>query len=48
MIRKIFELLFGRVYLRVQFIEISVVELSGDRFVDKADHSILPERRIFI
>ena len=45
---EIFELLFGRVDLRVQFIEVLGVELSRDGFVDVLDHRIIPEPYIFI
>jgi hypothetical protein len=48
MLREVFELPFGRVNLRVQFVEVSFVELPRDGFVDVVDHRVLPERRIFL
>jgi hypothetical protein len=37
------ELVFGRIDLRVQFVEVSFVELSGNGFVDVSGHGVLPE-----
>ena len=48
MIREVFELLFGRISLRVQFLEVLVVELSRDGFVDILDHRVIPEPRVFL
>ena len=46
--RKLFELPFGQIIFRVQFIEVSFVEASGDRFVDIFDRSVIPEIGIFL
>ena len=48
MIREVFELLFGRINLRVQFLEVLVVELSRDGFVDILGHRVIPEPRVFL
>jgi len=40
---EVLELLFGHSIRRVQFIEVSFVELSRDRFVDIGDRSVIPE-----
>ena len=48
MIREVLELLFGRTNLRVQFLEVLVVELSRDGFVDILGHGVIPEPRIFL
>ena len=45
---EVFELLFGRSICRVQFVEVSFVELSRDRFVDIGDRSVIPESDIFL
>ena len=45
---EIFELLFGRAIFRVQFIEVSFVELSRDRLVDMGDRGVAPEFCIFL
>ena len=45
---EVFELLFGGIDLRVQFIEVLLVELSRDRFVDIGDRSVVPEFGIFL
>ena len=46
--REVFELLFGRVGLRIQFLEVSTVEPPADGFVDICDHRVIPELRIFL
>jgi hypothetical protein len=45
---EVFDLLFGRVDLRVQLGEVLLVELSRDGLVDVFCHCVVPERRIFL
>jgi hypothetical protein len=45
---EVFELLFRHSIFRVQFIEISFVEPSRDRFVDIGDWRVVPEFDIFL
>ena len=45
---EVFELLFGHIVCRVQFVEVLFVELSRDRFVDIRDRSVIPESSIFL
>jgi len=45
---EVFELPFSQINLRVQFLEVSFVELSGDSFVDFGGHRVLPERLVFL
>jgi len=45
---EVFELLFGEIGFRVQFIEILFVEPSRDRFVDIIDRSVVPEFGVFL
>lgn len=45
---EVFELLFDHSTCRVQFVEVSFVELSGDRFVDVGDRGVIPESGIFL
>jgi len=42
--REVFELIFGQINLRVQFLNVSVVELSRDGLIDIEDWGVLPER----
>ena len=46
--REVSELLFGQTIFRAQFIEISFVEPSGNRFVDVGDRSVIPEFGTFL
>lgn len=46
---KVSMLLIGQVGLRVQFLEVPFVELSGDGFIDiEGGHGVLPERLFFL
>ena len=44
---KVFILLFGQVGLRVEFLEVPFVELSGDGFIDKVGGHGVPPKRLF-
>jgi hypothetical protein len=46
--REVLDLLFGRVDLRVQFVEVLFIELSRDGLVDIFGHRVVPERRVFL
>ena len=46
--REVFELLLGRIDLRIQLVQVSIVELSRDGFVDIRGHRVLPEFCIFL
>ena len=48
MTREVLDLLFGRVNARVQLVEVLLVKLSRDGFVDIANHRVLPERGVFL
>ena len=45
---KLFKLLFGKVCLRVQFLEVSSIEPSGNGFIDAVSHRVLLERLVFL
>ena len=48
MFREVLGLPLGPVNLRVQFVDVSFVKLSGDGLVDVHGHCVVPERRIFL